>query len=269
VPDRRAPGEGGCRWCGAPTSLAFTLTVLRKFEVNYLQCSGCSSLQTQRPYWLSDAYDKNLARLDTGAAQRNISNLAASYLVARIFELRNVLDFGGGDGLLCRLLRDYGLNCFVRDKYASATYALAFTEPDFARPDLMLAYEVLEHLVEPRTETRDLFAEKPKVVLASTSLYEGQARDWWYLAPETGQHVFFYSAGAMRQMGQLYGYEVGIYGTYVLFVRKDCASGVGRVLAAVALNKLVVRLMSAFMRLLPTKGVWADFERVSAMERKL
>mgnify|MGYP001320862266 CR=1 FL=1 len=63
----------------------------------------------------------------------------------KFFGLKNVIDFGGGEGLLCRMLRDYGANCYVMDKYREPTYGEGFTEPDFKSPDLLLAFELLEH----------------------------------------------------------------------------------------------------------------------------
>jgi hypothetical protein len=56
-----------------------------------------------------------LSYLDTGRAQRNLSDLAVCFFVSKLYKLKNIIDFGGGDGLLCRFLRDYGLNCFVKD----------------------------------------------------------------------------------------------------------------------------------------------------------
>jgi hypothetical protein len=38
---------------------------------------------------------------------------------------------GGGDGLLTRLLRDFEINCFVKEKFAKMTYAQDFTEENF------------------------------------------------------------------------------------------------------------------------------------------
>ncbi len=37
-------------------------------------------------------------------------------------------------GCCAVFLRDYGLNCYVVDKYATATFAEGFTEPDFSNP---------------------------------------------------------------------------------------------------------------------------------------
>ena len=180
-----------CRYrvCGADSRRIYDLLVLGKYEVAYFRCESCQSLQIQTPYWLDESYTHNLAAIDTGAAQRNLSNLAASYLVARIFGMKNVLDFGGGDGLLCRLLRDYRINCFVIDKYAQANYARAFVIPDFARPQIVLAFEVLEHFADPNSDLPELFRLEPEILICSTGVFSGQGADWWYLTPESSHTV--------------------------------------------------------------------------------
>src|ERR1700730_9135404 len=114
---------GECRLCQGRLSFRFKSTVLGRYSVHYFECRECRSLQTEPPYWLNEAYSHNLSGLDTGAAQRNLHNLAACYIISKLFGATDAIDYGGGDDLLCRLLRDYGLNCFVSDKYAKVTYA--------------------------------------------------------------------------------------------------------------------------------------------------
>ena len=258
-PLRTAPAPLSCRLCGGKLARAFALRVLERYDVDYLRCATCNSLQTERPYWINESYSSNLAVLDTGSAQRNIANLAAVYAVSRLLHLNDVVDFGGGDGLLCRLLRDYGINCFVHDKYASATYARGFATPDFRHPGILLAFEVLEHFENPRSDLNHLFESNPSVLLGSTALYSGQGSDWWYLTPESGQHLFFYSENALRLIGEYYGYSFLMCSGYFLFFRPGVAGTVLRRLLNFALQRYMLRLTSAAMRLLPTKGVWNDF----------
>lgn len=250
--------QESCRLCGGALSSRFVLPVIGKYDVRYSQCLDCRSLQTESPYWLGEAYARNLSNLDTGAVQRNLHNLAACYAIARLFRLRNALDFGGGDGLLCRLLRDYGINCFVRDKYASPAYAQGFTEPDFRTPDLVLAFEVLEHLTDPAAQLEELFQADPPVVLASTDLFSTQAQDWWYLAPESGQHVFFYSRQALQLIAAKYRYELMVSGGFILFVKPARLTRLRSLLARLLLAGRICRLIRARLALLPATGVWRD-----------
>lgn len=89
-------------------------------------------------------------------------------------KVTNVLDIG--DGLLCRLLRDVGLNCYVKDKYAQPTYAQGFTDPNVDTPDLVIGFEVLEHYPDPMSDLDQLFALTPRVLLFSTARYTNQTQ---------------------------------------------------------------------------------------------
>jgi hypothetical protein len=263
VSDHRPVANGPCRLCGShDTTLLFSLKVLDKYDVAYCCCRRCGSLQTEKPYWLEEAYRASLSRVDCGVAQRTLSNLAAALMVSRLVGARNVLDFGGGDGLLCRLLRDYGLNSFVSDAYATPLYAQAFTKPDFARPDLVLAFEVLEHLAQPELELPGLFSIGADVILATTELYRGQGSDWWYLTPESGQHVFFFSEAAVRLAGRFGGLETRFVGRYLLFSKPGIVSRTKFALLKLALNKVAVRLARAVLLAGPAPGVAVDFARL-------
>jgi len=253
--------EDACRLCGAATTGCFVLPVLGKYQVEYRRCIRCGSLQTEKPYWLDEAYAHNLSHLDTGAAQRNFSNLAACYALAKLFGLKNAVDVGGGDGLLCRLLRDYGINCFVKDKYAAPNYAQGFTEPDFAVPDLVIASELLEHLANPAAELGAIFDAGPTALLVTTAIYSGQGPDWWYLAPESGQHVFFYSKTGVELIARNYGYRLLMSGGYLLFIRQERLSPPLGLAARLLMKARVRALVKARLALAGTSGTWADHLR--------
>jgi hypothetical protein len=247
-----------CRLCEGRLIRKFSCVVLHKHEVRYFECDRCGSLQTESPYWLDDAYSSNLSSLDTGAVQRNLQNLAAAYLISKLFRVRDALDFGGGDGLLCRLLRDYNVNCYVKDKYAVPTYSQGFSEPDFDAPNLVLAFEVLEHFAVPAKELEILFQSRPKVLLASTGIYDQQRADWWYLASEAGQHVFFYSEKAVQMIAERFGYSSLLSGGFVLFIRKPDRSTFKFFLARILLSRVVCRLLRGLILIMPAPGAWRD-----------
>lgn len=237
--------------------------MLDKHRVRYRTCELCGSLQTEPAYWLQEAYQaNNLALLDTGAAQRNLANLAAAFVVSRLLRMKAVLDYGGGDGLLCRMLRDYNVNCFVDDKYATVSYARAFTQPDFSTPDLLLAFEVFEHFERPRQELQALFGRGPAAILASTLLYTGQGSDWWYLSPETGQHLFFYTRDALSAIASEHGYRLAVCGPYILFYRAEVCGALRATLLRLLLRRVPRTLIGMLLRGWPARGVWKDFERL-------
>ena len=246
-----------CRLCGGALKSTFSQKVLGKYDVSYYKCSDCDSLQTETPYWLEEAYKTgNLSCTDTGAAQRNLHNLSACYIASKILKATNVIDVGGGDGLLCRLLRDYKINCFVKDKYATPTYGQGFTEQNFDTPDLVLGFEVLEHYPNPISDLDNLFSYNPRALLLSTAIFKNQNQDWWYLSPVSGQHVFFYSKKSLAMIAAKYKYDLVMSGGFILFVKK--ASTLTKVAAKIFLNGRVVRLLKPIILFLPTPGVWQD-----------
>jgi hypothetical protein len=260
--DSQSTTENLCRLCEKSVFPQFNLTVLGKHDVQYSECVSCGALQTEPPYWLDEAYgegqgNKNLSILDTGAAQRNIHNLAACFVITKLLKLRNVIDIGGGDGLLCRLLRDYEINCFIKDKYSTTpTYAQGFTEQNFDSADLVLGFEVLEHLPNPKYDLQEFFGHNPKALLLTTAIYEKQKKDWWYFSPESGQHVFFYSKKALQNIAKKYQYTLVTSGGFILFVKN--ISFVKSLLVKVFLNRTTCRLVRGIVVLLPARGAAND-----------
>jgi hypothetical protein len=112
------PMDNKCRLCEGELTFSFQLRVLNLHLVQYLKCSSCLSLQTENPWWVADSYLNSLSILDTGALQRVLYNASVATWITRILKVGNVVDFGGGDGMLTRLLRDQHIDCHVYDKYA-------------------------------------------------------------------------------------------------------------------------------------------------------
>ncbi len=109
-----------CRLCGGETKVHFTDLILRKYTCRYLLCSACGSLQTEQPYWLEEAYGTgSIADADSGVFLRSINSLCVIFLSAWLLRMpkrARVLDFGGGNGLLCRMLRDVGFDARLTDQ---------------------------------------------------------------------------------------------------------------------------------------------------------
>lgn len=262
-----------CRLCSGALAFCFEGRLLRRHDVHYLECQACGSLQTEQPHWLGEAYEHgNLALTDTGAAQRNLDNLGACLALAHWLGLKRVVDHGGGDGLLCRLLRDRGLDAHVLDRYAAPKYAAGFDRPGGAPPDLVLAFEVVEHFAHPAQELSPLFEGKPPVVLVSTEAWQGQGPNWAYLSPLTGQHIFFYSPKALQQLAAARGYRVlGVNG-YWLFVREGAYSHWRIRLARRLLKPRWRRWSTAWAATRKTPGIMRDhdamLQRLAQMSEK-
>ena len=212
-----------CGLCRAPTTAAFTLRVRGSFDGTYERCDGCGSLQVRNPDWMGDAYRGAFTGEDTGAVQRTIYNqmvISWLYKLLRLRRSASLLDFGGGEGLLVRLLRDIGINATFHDRYGSGAFASSFRH-DGEPSVVVTSFEVWEHFLDPSESIDEIFRLAPRHVFISTLLYRGEGPDWWYLAPGHGQHVFFYTRAAMDLVAQRFGYHSYVFkGTYILFTRE-------------------------------------------------
>jgi hypothetical protein len=170
-------------------------------------------LQTEMPYWLDEAYAIPGVHIDVGGASRTLKNWAAlSTLLGRLKFSRAAaaLDFGAASGLLGRLMRDIGYNFHSHDKFARPAFTSYHNVDDPAglKPQLITAFEVFEHLPQPKLELDRLFALNAPLIVFTTWFCDGQDEAWIYFIPECGQHVFFYSEQAMRDLAASHGYQL-------------------------------------------------------------
>lgn len=203
-----------CRLCGGSTRRLFSKTVLGKYEVGFHECDVCESLQTDNPFWLDESYADGLRELDTGAVARAQALQRVTYLVAKLHGISadaKILDWGAGDGLMVRMLRDVGFDAYHWDLYARNTYAVGFDGGQDAHYDFITAFEVWEHLPNPASELDAIFSKQPEMHLATTSLYARQGEAWPYLNTLTGRHVFFYSRKAIQIIADKYGYSAEVF----------------------------------------------------------
>lgn len=188
-----------CKICNNQTSEVYRAKILNKYVIGYFQCPFCKFLQTEKPYWLDEAYSSAISSSDTGIIARNeiLSKVATFILRCCCDKNGKFLDFGGGYGIFTRMMRDYGFNFFWYDKYASNILARGF-EGDIGSGKIysgITSFENFEHFEEPIKELK-LMLELSDFILFSTHLLPDQipAPDqWWYYCLEHGQHVSFYS----------------------------------------------------------------------------
>ena len=202
-----------CRLCGGLATAAFKKRVLERYDVSYFRCDGCGSLQTEIPDWLDEAYSIPGVHIDVGGASRTLKNWAAlSTLLGRLSFSRDAvaLDFGAASGLLGRLMRDVGYNFYSYDKYARPAFTSYYNvdEIEHIKPKLVTAFEVFEHFSEPNIELNRLLSLGAPLVVFTTWFCDNQDEDWVYFIPECGQHGFFYSERAMRDLAARYGYKL-------------------------------------------------------------
>ena len=230
---RASPAPVPCKICGTPAPLYGVVDFHRSCDipdgrrlplsglpVYYRRCVACSFLFTDAFDDWTDAefkthiYNDDYLALDPDyVAKRPRAN---ADVVERLFGARKaqirVLDYGGGNDVLCSALRDAG--------YAAAVTYDPFTAEHACRPegmfDLVTCFETLEHMPDPRAGIAGMLASlaEPGLVLFSTLLqppdFDRMGLNWWYVGPQNG-HVSLFSRNALALAWRHHGYQTASF----------------------------------------------------------
>lgn len=191
---------------GGLTNELFTVRILNKYPVKYYQCLDTGFIQTEEPYWLNEAYSSAITKLDLGLVMRNQTLCKkAQRLISDHFDSdQKFLDYAGGYGLFTRMMRDIGFNFFHTDKYCENIFADFFTLEESNTPnfELVTAFEVFEHMVNPIEDIGEILKYSDNL-LFTTELAPNDGLDqWWYLSPETGQHIAFHTPRSLQYLAE-------------------------------------------------------------------
>ena len=201
-----------CRLCGGDAAFQFIKLILHKHQVGYWRCAVCRCLQTDPPHWLGESYRTVHSATDTGMVARTWQMAQMTSLLLRLADVgpkTPCIDWGGGNGLFCRVMRDQAYHFVTDDKYAEPFYCIGFTRKDWglAASDVVTSFEVFEHLPDPKNQLEEIVKLNPKIWIFSTQLYAAQDQTWNYLSPELGRHVFFYSHQGLSRFAEEHGYQ--------------------------------------------------------------
>ncbi len=239
-----------CKICSSTTHIIFNKKLLTKYLVGYHQCSNCGFIQTDEPHWLSEAYQNAITSLDLGYAGRNTYS---SYITAGIIELffnykDKFIDYGGGYGLFVRLMRDCGYDYYLEDKYCQNLFANSFEQNEIPEQkfELLTAFEVFEHLPDPISEISTML-EYSDSILFSTEIYpsdKSELENWWYISPETGQHVSIYSIKSLQEIAKHFRLNLYTNGTNLhLLTPKTLNSNIFRLICKYKFSFLYLHLL--------------------------
>lgn len=200
-----------CKLCESVTEDFGELKILGSFDARYRRCTLCGFVYVEQVHWLEQAYSSAIASADTGIVVRNLKLAEmTSLLIGLAFPgARRFLDFGGGAGLLVRMMRDRGFDFRLQDKYCANIFAGGFEAQPGERFDMVTCMEVAEHMLDPLPAFHELRAmvegAGSAAIVVSTELLPKAANrpgEWWYYAPETGQHISFYTEAALQVIAE-------------------------------------------------------------------
>ncbi len=172
-------------------------TILKKYEVQYYRCKNCGCVQTEKPYWIEEAYQESINVTDTGILKRNVllSKITSSLLFFFYDKNGTFLDFAGGYGILTRLMRDFGFDFYWKDKYSVNLVARGFDHKKRLDVDLLTSFESFEHFIDPIDEIEQMLEYSCNILFTTFLLPKEYPKpdQWWYYGLEHGQHIMFYS----------------------------------------------------------------------------
>lgn len=192
-----------CNVCTSEVSALAKGLVLGKYHVQYYSCNHCGFIQTESPYWLEEAYLSPLARSDIGLIGRNLKLVSlCSALIPLFFNEPkfSFLDYGGGNGMFVRMMRDRGFDFYWHDKYAENQYAKGFEVTQKMKFNLVTAFEVFEHLPRPLETIEEMFQYSDNLIFSTRLIPRRNVTpvDWWYFSLDTGQHISLYSKESLH-----------------------------------------------------------------------
>ncbi len=184
--------------------------------VPHRRCAACGFLFTDAFDGWSEAdfkshiYNADYISVDPDYAQaRPRANAEA---VLQLFgahrQTLRVLDFGGGNDVLCEALRSAGVAAAV----TYDPFVAEFATPPQGSFNLVTCFETLEHMPDPIAGIGAIVAhlEEPGLVLYSTLVqpadFETLGLKWWYVGPRNG-HVSMFSREALVLAWRRHGYQ--------------------------------------------------------------
>ncbi len=195
--------------------------------IYYYRCPACRFIFTTafdhftKADFLEHIYNEEYLVVDPDyQASRARGNAA---FLCRLFSggwPRNILDYGGGTGVLAESLRAAG--------FPQAETYDPFVTRHSARPshrfDCVVSFEVVEHATDPAgvfADMNDLVTDAGLIVFSTLVQpidIEEKGLNWWYAGPRNG-HVSLFSRPSLEYLVRRFGFQFGSFGEnlHVLF----------------------------------------------------
>ncbi|MFN0048617.1 MAG: class I SAM-dependent methyltransferase [Cytophagales bacterium] len=161
---------------------------------------------------------------------------------------KSFLDFGAGYGIFVRMMRDKGFNFFWQDEYCQNIFTKNYGINNNlnGRFELVTAFEVFEHLVNPSLELEKMLKFSDSILFSTNIVPDKDLENWWYLSPETGQHIALYSLKSLQKLGELHQLNFYTNGhNFHLFTKKSINPLIFQILKTIKQLSQFIRPTSA------------------------
>jgi 2-polyprenyl-6-hydroxyphenyl methylase/3-demethylubiquinone-9 3-methyltransferase len=220
-----------CKICNGPSLLCGVTDLNRPCDlgrtyalcgvpVYYRRCEACGFLFT-------DAFDDwDMSQFKTHIYNDDYINYDPDYeskrpsgnagVVAQLWSGHKsgmrVLDYGGGNDVLCAALRANGFKEAITYDPMTPEHAL----PPAGKFDLVTCFETLEHLPDPIDGIGRMaeFVAEPGAIFYSTLLqpddFPKRGMSWWYVGPRNG-HISIFTRQALAAAWAKHGFKTASF----------------------------------------------------------
>lgn len=195
----------------------------------YHRCEDCGFIFTSdfdqytASDWAEQIYNEDYIVVDPD--YRKVRPLLTCTMIESQFSRDTTigLDYGAGSGLMAATLRERGWTYDAYDPFGDVNMA-----PERLKTyNVCSAFEVFEHMVDPRAELARILAmcspDKLMLVIgtnASDAMVSDRTRlSWWYAAPRNG-HVSLFSKEALKRMAAQAGLDYASFGSSTHFLTR-------------------------------------------------
>jgi 2-polyprenyl-6-hydroxyphenyl methylase/3-demethylubiquinone-9 3-methyltransferase len=185
--------------------------------VPFRRCANCGFLFTECfDDWADHdfkqfIYNDDYIKLDPDYVDRrprlNANMLCTQFQADRA--VLRMLDYGSGNGLLSRCLREAGFTTVE----SFDPFTPTFSHRPVGRFDVVTCFETMEHLTDPLAKIDDMVGllSEIGVVIFSTLVqpadFESIGLSWWYVGPRNG-HVSLFTREALAIAWRRHGFTV-------------------------------------------------------------
>ena len=199
-----------CAVCSGSTKFLFSYEVRGEHQASLHECLNCRFTYIANPHWLDDSFSSELNDLDIGSVDRCL--VLADFVEVLIRSMKSsksrFLDWGGGYGLLSRIMRDRGLDFVSHDIYTRPLFVESSSNSNSETFELITMSEVALHLVDPVPVFTKIMESTDVLVFTAVIAPTVTPNDWWYLMPDTGQHVAIYHEETLQALAEKLGVQL-------------------------------------------------------------
>jgi SAM-dependent methyltransferase len=239
-----------CQVCGGASSLLDVVDFNKSCEeargtfleragipVYYALCGNCGfCFAPEIMTWQLSAFEEKIyndeyVRVDPDYVEAR-PRANAAYLISMFGERGQTfrhLDYGGGDGLLVKLLKDSNWQSASYDPFVNKDISIR----EIGKFDLITAFEVFEHVPNVQELMSNLCSllAPGGIILFSTllsdgNIHSGQKINWWYASPRNG-HISLFSKKSLTTLAEKSGFNFASFsiGFHVFFTQVPSWAG--------------------------------------------